>query len=265
MGNWVKHTDDDMLPNWLAKALLANCPICGSSMINYYNDDYRCTNRKCSNESCSGFVAQKGAFMFAKLGIKGIGYATCLDRARLGDCNNHLKLLSVFSHKPTIDLATFLRIMCFEGVDSEWDTICNSLGLYTLEELFEKYNGKHLQLLIKNKDLLYDSLQYVTLKERPAKRSTVTRKYLNIMITGTPTGYDTKEDFIDKLNAVLNGEIVILHQKTKRQSGVDYLIREPGSSTRGKLEAAIKGGIPIITSQEFVQILVNNITEIRNE
>ena len=75
------------------------------------------------------------------------------------------------------------------------------------------------------------------------------------MITGTPSGFSSKENFIDTINHICRGRIVIIHQKTKRQSGVDFLIREKGSTTRGKVEAAIKGGIPIVTSEEFITLL----------
>ena len=88
---------------------------------------------------------------------------------------------------------------------------------------------------------------------------------LNIMITGTPIGYSSKQEFIATLNAVCRGIIVINHQVTKRQSGVHFLIREPGSTTRGKVDAARKGGIPIVTSEEFINYLTAQMQAIVSE
>lgn len=264
---WIKHVDDVALPEYLKKNLPADCTLCGSPMENYYNDDNnRCTFRRCSNPECVGMKASKGAFMFKLLGVKGIGYATCRDWINSSSMKSHVQLLSKMNGKATVSLDTYLRIHCFEGVDSEWEKIVKGMQIYTLDELYENYNGKWRDLLEDNKELLYNNLQYINLTSRPVDYNiTGPKKIYTIMITGTPNGYDSKEHFIDSLNSILKGQIVIIHQKTKKQSGVDFLIREPGSTTRGKLDAAIRGGIPIVTSNEFVGILVDDINKMKSE
>lgn len=266
MGYWVEHLEDPYMPTWLKSSLPKKCPYCGSSMMNYYNEDLRCTNRKCSNDTCYGFVAAKADFARKIIGIKGVGFAGCLKEATLIKATSPFQLFKLWEIKPTITLEQFLRMHCFEGIDSEWERITKTLNVYTLDELYENYGGKWRGLLESNKEMLYSNLEYIALKPRPVMLvEQGPSKVFNVMITGTPNGYRTKEEFIDTLNVACKGRIVILHQKTKRQSGVDFLIREPGSATRGKVEAAKRGGIPIVTSEQFIDYLVAYMTKLNVE
>lgn len=256
MSFWIKHEEDPYIPDWLKGKLSSKCNICGSPMLNYYNDDMRCTNRKCSNDGCYGFVAAKADFARKIINLEGVGYARCLADAKMANAHTPFELIAAWGIKPIVSIEQFLRMHCFEGVDSEWERITKQLNIYTLDELYERYDGKWKQLLIDNKELIYHNAGYVTLKDRPDDIvKSGPRRVFNVMITGTPIGYETKEHFINTINEACRGLIVVTHQKTKRQSGVDCLIREPGSTTRGKVEAAIKGNIPILTSEEFVGAL----------
>lgn len=255
MSSWIEHSKDTRMPDWLKSNLTSNCKVCGSPMLNHYNDDYRCTNRKCSNEVCPGFIAARADFMRKIIGVEGVGYAKCLELVQIYGYTSPLQLLGCWKIIPIVTLDQYLRMHCFEGVDSDWEKIVKELNIYTLDELFEQYNGKWRNLLEQNKELLYSNLKYVTLKQRPENYVAKPELKLTIMITGTPSGFSSKENFIDTINHICRGRIVIIHQKTKRQSGVDFLIREKGSTTRGKVEAAIKGGIPIVTSEEFITLL----------
>lgn len=266
MNEWVEHVEDQRIPNWLKDNLASECPYCKSPMLNYYNVDNRCTNRKCSNEECYGFVAARTDFARQLVGIKNIAYAGCLKDAITHKCKSPFELFKVWNFVPTVTVDQFLRIHCFEGVDSEWEKIVQTLNIYTLDELYEKYDGKWKTLLEVNKEKIYSNAQYVVFKQRPEGLTTKgVRHTYTIMITGTPKDFNTKDDFIAAINYACRGIITVIHQKTKRQSGVDFLIREQGSTTRGKVEAAIKGGIPIVTSQEFVAFLVHKMESLNSE
>lgn len=266
MGVWVKQEEDTLLPVWLKEGLNNLCPYCGSHMMNYYNDVHRCTNRKCSNDACIGFVAARADFVRKLINLDGVGFATCLQDIKASHATNAFELLHYWNCRPVVSLGLFLRMHCFEGVDNEWETIVTSIGAYTLDELYNSYTGKWKTLLNEHKDEIYNNLQYVKLRERPENLvATGPKLVLNIMITGTPIGYSSKQEFIATLNAVCRGIIVINHQVTKRQSGVHFLIREPGSTTRGKVDAARKGGIPIVTSEEFINYLTAQMQAIVSE
>ncbi len=266
MAYWVNHDDDPYIPSWLKSNLSSKCSYCGAPLMNYYNDDLRCTNRKCSNKNCYGFVAAKADFARKILGIKGIGFAGCLKDAQLVHATSPFQLFKLWGLKPKVTLSQFLRMHCFEGVDSEWERITKELNIFTLDELYERYDGKWKKLLLDNKDDIYANLEFVTMAERPSYVSNSgPERVFTIMITGTPNGYATKEHFIDTVNAACKGRIVVIHQKTKRQSGVDFLIREPGSTTKGKVDAAKRGGIPIVTSEQFIQYLIKVLNDLNTE
>lgn len=266
MGIWVNQIEDSNLPMWISEALPGTCKYCGSLMQNYYNDYGRCTNRRCSNPACAGFVAARADFVRKLLKLEGLGFKSCLRDVRISHAENHFQLLEYWGIHPTVSLSLFLRMHCFEGIDNEWEDIVQSTGSYTLDELFERYNGKWKALMNDNKELLYSNLKYFNIAGKPTDLvKSGPRLVLTIMITGTPIGFASKEDFVDTLNAICRGLIVIKHQKTKRQSNVHCLIREPGSKTRGKVDAAIKGGIPILTSSQFVQFLTEQMKKINTE
>lgn len=263
MGYYVEHKEDNLIPDWLKSALSSKCQYCGSPMLNYYNDDCRCTNRKCSNENCYGYIASKADFARKLIKIEGIGFAGCLRDAILIKAKSVFELFKYWGIKPKVNLDTFLRMHAFEGVDGEWEKIVQTLGIYSLDELYDKYNGKWKSLLEEHKEEIYNNSSYVTIKERPAGiiQDTPSLVY-NIMITGTPIGFQTKEHFIETLNTICKGRIKVLHQKTKKQSGVFCLIREKGSTTRGKVETAKKAKIPIVTSEEFMLFLAVKLQEL---
>lgn len=257
---WVKQEEDKRLPEWLGKNLSSTCKYCGSPMMNYYNDeDGRCTSRRCSNEYCPGMLAARADNMRQLIGLKGVGFAACLADIKAYNIKNPIQLLKYWKVKPRVELGTYLRMQCWEGVDSGLEKEMKVNNIQTLDDLFTRYGGKYSYIIGQHKDELYE---YADLVELPNVKSTAPPKIVHtIMITGTPIGFTTKEQFINSINEACSGKIVTVHQATKRQSGVDYLIREPGSTTRGKVEAAIKGGIPIVTSQEYMNILFEEISK----
>ena len=266
MGDLVLHSQDNLLPSWLKENLRTTCQYCGSEMMNYYNNDSRCTNRRCSNPTCCGEMASKGDFIMKVLDIKGIGFARCLDAIRAGRLTNPVQLLGSFQVQPTVTMAQFLRIHCFEGVDSAWDTLCTSKRIYSIDDLFRADLGDYTPLIKKNEQMIRDNAKFVKFKGKPVQyvpRNQV--KYLTVMITGPVNGYVSKEQFLDKVNAATLGRIVILYQKTVRKTEVDFLIRDNPQDTSRKVSAALEGGFPIVTSEQFIRILIAMINKINSE
>lgn len=266
MSTWISYSEDDNLPSWLKDNISKTCKYCGSEMLHHYNDGGRCTNRKCSNPMCPGFLAAKMDYVRKLIGVQGIGFKTCLKDIQTFGVTSQFKLLNMWGYTPTVTIGKFLRMHCFEGVDSEWDNITIDLGIYTLDELYDKYDGKWKQLLLDNKELIYSNAQYVNFVKKPATvKADGPWLTLVIMITGTPIGYRSKNHFIDILNELCKGIIVIRQQATAKQSGVDALIREPGSTTKGKYTAAVKGNIPILTSEQFIWFLAEMMNRYNSE
>jgi hypothetical protein len=258
---WIKQDEDERLPEWLGKHLSSTCRFCGSPMLNYYNpEDNRCTGRKCSNENCPGMIAARADNMRQIIGIKGIGFAACLESVKYHNITNPVQLLKYWNIKPRVDIGTYLRMQCWEGVDSALETEMLKYNIKNLDDLFNRYDGKYRATIEKHKDELYALQDLVELPEN--KKSFEPKKVHTIMITGTPVGWATKEAFIAAVNDACQGIIVTIHQKTKRQSGVDYLICESGSTTTGKVETALKAGIPIVTSAQYVAILDHELDEL---
>lgn len=249
---WVKYSDDVSTPKQILVHLSKNCMFCNSEMEHYFNDDFRCTNRRCSNPNCKSYVAAKMDVMLKILGIKGIGFKTAIKIIDENGYTRHWQLLQYLDLMPEIELFTFMRIVNIDGIDSGWEKELVTNHIFTLEDLATKYTGKYKEIVDAHKDDILDAAKYFLIKTPEFVDKTSDKTvYLNIMITGVPNGFQSKEAFIDYCNKACGGYIVITHQKTKRQSGVHYLIREPGSTTRGKVEAAEKGGIPIVTSKQF--------------
>lgn len=256
---WIKHEEDTYMPDWLKSNLKSTCTLCGSPMMNYYNDDGRCTNRKCSNDVCPGMIAARADNIRQMVNIKGIGYAGCLEFVKTHKIIRPIEILKYLGVRPSVSLGVFLRMQCWEGVDSALETEMQRNGIADLDTLFEKYHGKYAELVMSHKKDLEETAVLVRL---PQKVSIAPEVVSVIMITGTPVGFNTKEQFINSVNEMCQGKIQTIHQATKRQSGVDYLIREPGSTTRGKYEAALRAGIPIVTSEEYIKILVLTLAKI---
>lgn len=254
---YILQSKDDMMPDWLKENLHAKCKYCGSEMENFYNDENgRCTGRRCSNHLCYGMQAAKANFISELTKVKGVGFATFLDVAIANNTKHHIPLFNKVCGKVKMNLSTFLRSMCFPGVDGEWSKICASLDLQTIDELYEKYDGQLKDILLSNKELIEEMSEYVEL-EVPISNSKKNDciATITVMITGNVDEFPSKEHFIAAVNAAANGYIRVVHQETKRQTGVDFLIKEEHTKTKGKVEAAIKGGIPIVTSAQFVNIL----------
>lgn len=259
MSYFVKHIEDKLIPLWLKTALRSDCELCGAPMLNYYNNDERCTNRRCSNKECPGMLAARFVSMCKVLDIKGVGYQTGLKLINQYGLKSHVDCIGyVLDRVLTIPLGKFLRVMQFEGVDGEWEALCERGEFYDLDTLYANYTGDLRYVLDNNKDEIYRCSKFFNFKQPTVKRAVARSiKEFNIMITGTPKNFPDKDSFVATLNHLLQGIIKIYHIPHKRKTNVDYLIREPGSTTKGKYETALEAGIPIVTSEEFISILTD--------
>lgn len=263
MAYYIKHENDELLPEWLKSNISSSCPACGAYMMNYYNDYEQCTNRRCSNKYCPAMLAKRAVGMFTILGLKGVGYETALKVIRNNKLKSHVDVIGfILDDILTIPLHKFLRLMEFERVDTAWEHICMEGDYYTLDDLFSRYNGEYKYVLNDNQSELYRCATFFNFSKPKVKKvANEPIQTLRIMITGTPVGYATKESYVETLNMKLQGIIKIIHVPHARKTNVDALIRESGSTTKGKYTAALEAGIPILTSEEFNAVLTYIIEE----
>jgi len=251
---WIRLSESG-IPDRLLSELPLKCAYCGSDMYVGFNDFGRCTSLKCADDNCVAMIGARIVFIAELLNIEQLGKATALSYARNNKYKYPIEVLGTLGIKPKVSLGTYLRLNCIPGIDQKWETMAEEKNCYTLEEMLNAYPD--CAELKDNISMLYENLKFVELKQREFAKEPAA--VLTIMITGTPIGYPTKEAFVDACNKACCGYIRIIHQKTVRQSGVHCLIREPGSTTRTKVEAAKKAGIPILTSEQFVQCLYNTL------
>ncbi len=247
---WVKLSEAE-IPSRLLSELPFKCPYCNKDMVVGFNEFGRCTSLKCEDDNCVAMIGARIVFIADILKIEQLGKATALSYAKQYKYKYPIEVLGTLGIKPTVGIGTYLRLNCIQGIDQQWETMAEKKNCYTLDDMLKAYPD--CAELHDNIDMLQANLKYVVLKQPEFKHGPLA--VLTVMITGTPIGYATKEAFIDEANSACGGFIKIIHQKTVRKSGVDYLIREPGSTTRTKVEAAKSAGIPIVTSNEFKAIL----------
>lgn len=250
---WILHKNDTNIPLWLKSKLNEVCLYCGSDMENYYNElDKRCTDRRCSSPVCPAMIASRADFIREILCVKGLGFAKLYDIVRQNNITDPVDIIPYLGQF-TIPLYTYLRLHCFVGIDSEWETICKKADVWTLDDLYARYYGDRRSILDDNRERLYAHESYVKFYI-PETEYAGEKHIITLMITGTPYGFESKEHFINCLNQTFGKfGAVFIHQKTKRQSGVNFLIRDNLQVTTGKVETALKAGIPICTSEDFVK------------
>lgn len=254
---FVKQEEDKRLPEWLGKHLSPTCPYCGKAMLNYYNDeDNRCTSRRCEDFYCPGMIAARADNMRQLLGVKGLGFAACLKDVREYKVKHPIQLLKHWGIKPKVTIGLYLRLQCWEGVDSGLETDMLRNNITSLRELFERYDGKYKTIINRHKEELYEFANLVELPDDVQRKPP--KKTYTIMITGAVKGFNSKEQFIAAINEACCGKVITIHQATKRQSGVDFLINDSGNTT-GKVNTALKAGIPVITSAEYMAYLAAKI------
>ena len=244
----------------LKGVIAETCPYCGGKMINLCNEFGKITNRRCENyTTCPGHNAAKAEDMFKILGVQGIGYKTCLDYLRSNGYKSHLDCLPL-STENELYLYDIFRLLCIDGLDKQWKKECETVNVYTLEDV-NKLSPKLQVYVNNNMDTINKILEYIKIKV-PSKKFSDT--FNNIMITGPVNGFVNKNDFINYCNDKYGEYIKTIHQENKRKTNVDYLIKEPQTAPRAKVEVAKSAGIPIVSSEEYLKILEEACKQFKN-
>ena len=261
---WIEHSKDNKIPDWLKNNIDAECPECGSPMMNFYStkDKERCTNRKCSNNSCPLTIATRISEMTDILKIPNIGVATGLTITRNRELTNHLQALEYISDQPiSMSINTLLRIAFIPSMGTKCFDI-DTREYTSMRDFLEKYRGEHYYTIMPYANLLLEGESKVNIStyQKPHEIEFDCVYSCNVMITGNVLGLGDRKLFPHYINLLTKG-LVEVKVVGKRKTGVTALIAEQGYTVTGKVSTAVENNIPIMTSEEFVEYVFKRIEE----
>lgn len=255
---WIKQSDDTYMPIWLKANLSATCSTCGAEKENFYNARMECTNRRCSNPKCPKVLAQRIADMCEFLKVPGIREGKGLQLVQNYDLQSHFEAIPhIFSEKPKMSLASFMRIAFIPGIDSKWEDVCGSCT--SVDELYEKCGDKYKPIIATYISELRKGETFVEItRVRGLKYEPLI--WGNVMLSGNIRGFNPREQFVAAVNVASQG-LISLKVVGKRKTDVMCLIQEADEPHRGKYECAIQNGIPIMTPTEFQTFIAKQLSD----
>lgn len=232
------------LPSWVWANIMKKCIHCNWPILE--NDTM--TARWCSNPRCPEHMAHKIVEICKFLSVKGIGPKNARKWIDNKNLQSHFEIIPYLTEvKPLASLAEIAELACIEGYGKIQGE--NELShLFSFEEYFSGTNIN--PLLAPYKDMLCESQKYFTVKKPLSKRK------IYVMGTGSFHGFRSRDEYFNMLNDRL-GQFIHVIQTGKRKTGVSYLIKEKDAIDHSKSTTALENGIPIVTSAEFIAILLN--------
>lgn len=252
----IKTVDNTNIPEWLRSNMQWLCK-CGYEIV----DDgpvgadgvMKLTQRWCSNPNCPYHMAEKVVMLARRFGIDGIGPATAREMIRIYKFKSHLDALRFwFAEKPSVYLYEVAEMAYIYGTDSKWK---EWLGGYTsIDEYVRKVRFPEEEVLM-NREYIEQCCAYFNVKGE-ALNSIV----LKVMITGSIDGFSSRQEFLSAVNNHYKDHFRIEDNKKTVRDTI-CLIREPYTADHSKSDIAIRNGIPILNSKEFIAMLDSIIEE----
>jgi hypothetical protein len=260
----------DMVPMRLAKDLQWYC-VCGSPLL--YSDNLK--HVRCYNNACPEHLSERANIIFKDLGFKSLGPSFAKDLIRYTQCSNVLEIFNLekiadypykdvkynafikyMSSEPTIEYWKLFYYLFIPGLKTEWLKIVGTS--ITVDEVAAKDTPAKLthaewtvaKLYFKYiKDIeKYFNIQY-----------NYSNKIIEVSITGSIRGVSNRNNFIPLMNSKY-GKDYTLKQVGAKQSA-DFLVTDSDMRGHKKYEAALKGGVPILTSAQFEALLATKTLE----
>lgn len=238
------------LPSWLYNNISKRCEYCGAHIA----DDGPYTQRYCINPRCYGHMMQRIDKLAKRFQINGFGPKAALSYCRSHGTQNHLEILKDWfpDSKPSVYLWEVGELaMIYSLGPNEWKTI--ALGYSSFNDMFTQ-NVNLPALVQANRDYLLYCETFFSVK------APLARRVVNVMITGSVSGFSNRDMFIEGVNMTF-GKFIQTVNVGKRKTNVDYLITEPGTQDNSKYRDAIKYGIPIVSPTEYLYILKGMLNE----
>lgn len=240
------------IPDWLFPHMQKECTACGAPIVDAGNPDWTgkliLTQRYCPNPYCPKHMAMRIVNVASYLGAQGYGPATCESMVHMYNLKNHLEAIPyiVQGEKPTVHLWEVGVMAQIYGLGNKWKEIL--LGYSSFEDFFA--NADFIPYgLDTYRDYLINAQNYFNIKAPLSKR------VIRIMISGSINGFSNKHEFVPWLNDRI-GKYLQVMEVGKRKSNVDFLVKEPTSVDHAKTALALEVGIPIVSSSEFLQVIL---------
>lgn len=261
----MKFTEAPMIPQWLKDSMETRCPSCGSEYeIGLSPNGQRVTKHYCPNMKCPLTLGARAAYMWDLLKVPGIKEAKSIRIVRDNNIQSHLELIPYVVDQASIPIritaGDYMRIMCVPGIDSACDNYMmrfdNIESAIRATETEFGYDREMVEDAIR-------CLKYFNVV-MPTRKQGYLKTY-HIMITGDVNGFTNRDEFPGAVEYYFKGVFNIVYYRSKRKTGVDFLIKEPGSATTGKVQVANAVGIPILSSAEFIIMLRDEYEKLKGE
>jgi hypothetical protein len=240
----------ELIPDWLKKDLDDKCPFCGSLYeVGYSPNGKRVTKHYCPNKECSETIVSKMVFVWNILKVDGIKEGRSRELVKNNKIKHHLEAIPlVLKNKPRIDLTTYMRLNCIQGIDTTWDKIC-----FNKNSLDEVLNSNDIRGILDIEDVnnakKYISNFDIVYPNKPKHESILN---ISIMMTGDILGFEPRELLVVAMNKKYNGLLNLGYSKSIRKTGIFALVKDPKSSVTNKVSVALDCGIPIMSPEEFI-------------
>lgn len=262
--------DMDKVPMRLAKDLQWYCK-CGKPLL--YSDNLK--HIRCSNHSCPEHLSERANLIFKDLGFKSLGPAFAKDLIYYTKCTNVLEIFNLekikdypnkdakydafvkyMLSKPAIEYWKLFYYLFVPGLKTEWLKIVGTS--LTVEEVAKKSRPDKLN----QAEWLVAKLSFKYIKDIEKYfdiQYNYSNKIIEVSITGSIAGMSNRNNFIPVMNARY-GKDYTLKQVGAKQSA-DFLVTDSDMRGHKKYEAARKGGVPILTSVQFEELLKHKAIE----
>jgi len=240
--------NDTMLPDWVKEHMMMTCPHCGSPIASNH-DTGVLTERWCSNEECPGHMAYRIVYLAQYYNMEGWGPATALKWIKLHKPYSHLEILKEwFKTKPTEPLSRIADLACVKDFGlAQAQAVLDQFASF--KEFFDSEISEDYPVLCDNAGNLLIAQSYFEVKKPMLGQN------VYVMATGSIHGFTNRDAFFEHLNELI-GDIIHVVQVGARKTNVSCLIKEEDAVDHKKSRIAKEAGIPILTSQQFTNMIL---------
>ena len=231
----------DIVPEqyWTTIPDICSEPSCKSPLL----INAEMTRKRCSNISCPLHLKYRASSLLKYLGINGIAEETCYKIIKEKSLLSHFDVLPyVLDYKPSLELWEIAKFCFIQDISDEWVKYLGGKSELNYHEF-----PVHLRQYF---PLICVAVCYFNIKKIASHDVTI-----NIAVHGSLGSYGTRDDFVANCNSVVNNTVYTILKKSVTYD-TDYLVTYQQSDTScRKVRDALNKNIPIISPDEYVQVM----------